>query len=88
MSKPRKPSPQHNCSFRKNERERTKREKAELKRQRRESNKCITEPLTLDVMQNGGTKVSSSDDQDASFSLTSDSEPESDADVGTESFLG
>jgi hypothetical protein len=88
MSKPRNPSTQRDCAFRKNEREQVKRDKAALKRQRRESNKCATKPLTPDAVWVAEADSQQSDDQDACFSLPYDSESEADADVGTEGCTG
>ena len=88
MSKPRSPSTQRNCAFRKNEREQVKRDKAELKRHRRESNKCATRPLTPDAVRGTEADAQPSDDQGSSSPLSEDSESESEADVGTESCTG
>ena len=65
-----------------------KREKAALKRQRREDNKSAPKPLTPDVVRVTEADAQPSDDQDASSSLPEDSESESDADVGTEGCTG
>ena len=65
MSKPRSPSTQRDCAFIKGEREQMKREKAVLKRQRRESNKCVTKPLTPNAVWITEANAQRSDDQDA-----------------------
>ena len=75
MSKPRSPSSQRDCAFRKGEREQMKREKAALKRQRRESNKCATKPLTPDAVWITEADAQRSDDQDACFSLRRTANP-------------
>ena len=61
---------------------------AALKRQRRKHNKGVPRPLTPDVVRITDAGARRSDDQDASWSLAEDSEPESEADVGTESGTG
>jgi hypothetical protein len=88
MSKPRSPSTQRECAFRKNEREQVKRDKAALKRQRRERNKCATRPLTPDAA--GGTEADAQrlDDQRECFLRPEDSESEGGAHVGTERCTG
>ena len=88
MSKPRKPSTQRDCAFRKNEREQVKRDKAALKRQRRESNKCATRPLTRDAVRGTETDAQRSDDQDACLLPPEGSESEADAPVGIEGCTG
>ena len=88
MSKPRNPNSQRDCAFRKHKREQVKREKAALKRQRRESNKCATKPLTPDAVRGTEADFQRSDDRDACLLLPEDSESEADAHVGTESCSG
>ena len=88
MSKPRSSSTQHDCAFRKDEREQIKREKAALKRERRESNKCATKPLTPDAVLGTEADAQRSDDQHACFALPCNSESEADTDVGAESCIG
>ena len=90
MSKPRKPSTQRDCAFRKNEREQVKCDKAALKRQRRESNKCDTKPLPLtpEAVCVAEADAQRPDDEDACYLVPYDSESEVDADVGTEGCTG
>ena len=84
MSKPRKPSTQRDCAFRKKEREQVKSDKATLKRQRREGNTCAMKPLTPDAVRGTKADAQQSDDQQVHCSLPSDSGSEVDGDVGAE----
>ncbi len=88
MSKPRNPSIKRDCESRKNDREEMKREKAALKRQRRDNGKSVPKPLTPDVVRATEADTQRSDDQDACFLLPEESESEADANVGTESCTG
>jgi hypothetical protein len=65
-----------------------KRDKAALKRQRRERNKCATRPLTPDAA--GGTEADAQrlDDQRECFLRPEDSESEADVCVETERCTG
>lgn len=88
MSKPRSLSTQRDCAIRKDEREQVKRDKAALKRQRRERNKCATRPLTPNAA--GGTEADAqrSDEQHACSLLPANSDSEADVHVGTERCTG
>ena len=86
MPKPRSSSSKRDHEFRKRAREQRKREKAALRRQRREDNKSAPKSLTADLNRAAETDAQRSDGQGASSLLPENSEPESDADVGTESY--
>ena len=88
MPKPRSSSSKRDHEFRKREREQMKREKAALRRQRREDNRSAPTPLRSDVVRGTEADARRPDDQDTSSSLPEDSEPESNADVGTGSYRG
>ena len=88
MSKPRSPSTQRECAFRKNEREQVKRDKAALKRQRRERNKCATRPLTPDAAGSTEADAQRLDDQRECFLRPEDSESKADVCVETERCTG
>ena len=88
MPKSRSSSSKRDRELRKREREKMKREKAALKRQSRYGNKGAPKPLAPDGVRVTQADAQRSDDQDASSSLPEDSEPESDADVGSECCAG
>ena len=72
----------------KRERKQMKREKAALKRRRRENSKSVPTPPAPDVLRVTQADAQRSGDQDASSSLPEHSEPEADAEVGSECCAG